>query len=43
MSFSMIDSNKVIKNVAELQPGVYVLKVVDNLNKEVGTEKFIKD
>ncbi|MGV3510039.1 MAG: T9SS type A sorting domain-containing protein [Sphingobacteriaceae bacterium] len=42
-SFSVSDSNRADKSVSELQPGVYVLKVVDGQNKEVGSEKFIKE
>lgn len=42
-SFGATDTNKTTCNLGDLTAGVYVLKVVDNQNKEIGTQKLIKE
>lgn len=42
-TFSVSDSNKAVHNLTYLLPGVYILKAIDGQNKEVESEKFIKE
>ncbi|MFD2164313.1 T9SS type A sorting domain-containing protein [Paradesertivirga mongoliensis] len=42
-SFSVLNADQSQYNVSDLPTGVYILKAIDGQNKEVGTEKFIKE